>query len=124
MINTMSHINIFRLKDNIIKKLREKYTSNTLIIHSQCCYHDLFNQTQTNKCLILNINITLTNCTIIVLLFNETSNKITVVYNPHKQTVQLILIRRNIQDKSISILEAIHIEMILTNTCLDSLFET
>ena len=34
MINIMSHINIFRLKENVIKKLREKYTSNTLIIHS------------------------------------------------------------------------------------------
>ena len=34
MINIMSYINIFRLKYNIIKKLREKYTSNTLIIHS------------------------------------------------------------------------------------------
>ena len=42
MINIMSYINIFRWKDNVIKKLREKYTSNTLIIHSQCCYHDLF----------------------------------------------------------------------------------
>ena len=40
----------------------------------------------------LNINITLTNYIIIVLLFNETSNKITVIYNPHQQTVQLILI--------------------------------
>ena len=80
----MSYINIFILKDNIIKKLREKYTSNTLIIHSQCYYHDLFNKTKTNKCLILNINITLTNYTIIVLLFNEISNKITVIYNTHK----------------------------------------
>ena len=41
IINTISYMNIFRLKDNIIKKLREKYTSNTLIIHSQY-YHDLF----------------------------------------------------------------------------------
>ena len=71
----------------------------------------------------MNINITLTNYTIIVLLFNETSNKIKVIYNPHKQTIQLILIRRNIPDKSISTLEATHIEMILTNSCLDSLFE-
>ena len=80
----MSYINIFILKYNIIKKLREKYTSNVLIIPSQYYYHYLFNQTQTNKCLILNINITLTNYTIIVLLFNETSNKITVIYNPHE----------------------------------------
>ena len=72
----------------------------------------------------MNKNITLINCTIIVLSFNETSNKITVVYNPHKQTVQLILIRRNIQDKSISTLEVTHIEMILTNACFDSLFES
>ena len=72
----------------------------------------------------MNINITLINCTIIVLLFNETSNKITVIYNPHKQTFQLILIRINIPDKNISTLEAIHIEMILTNACFDSLFET
>ena len=99
IINIMSYINIFRLKDNIIKKLREKYTSNTLIILSQYYYHDLFNQTKTNKYLILNINITLINCTIVVLLFNETSNKITVVYNPNKQTIQLILIRRNIPNK-------------------------
>ena len=70
IINIMSHINIFILKDNIIKKLREKYTSNVLIILSQCYYHYLFNQTQTNKCLMLNINITLTNCTNIILLFN------------------------------------------------------
>ena len=71
----------------------------------------------------MNINITLINYTIIVLLFNETSNKITVVYNPHKQTVQLILIRRNIQNKSISTLEVTHIEMMLINSCFDSLFE-
>ena len=72
----------------------------------------------------MNINITLINCTIIVLSFNETSNKITVVYNPHKQTVQLILIWRNILNKSISTLEVTHIKMMLTNSCLDSLFET
>ena len=71
----------------------------------------------------MNINITLTNYTIIVLSFYETSNKIIVIYNPYQQTVQLILIRRNIPNKNISILEATHIEMILTNSCLDLLFE-
>ena len=57
----------------------------------------------------LNINITLISYTIIVLLFYETSNKITVIYNPYKQTIQLILIR-NIQDKNISTLEVTHIK--------------
>ena len=42
MINIMSYMNRFILKDNIIKKLREKYTSNVLIIPSQYYYHYLF----------------------------------------------------------------------------------
>ena len=71
----------------------------------------------------MNINITLINYTIIVLLFNEISNKITISYNPHKQTVQLILIRRNISNENISTLEVTHIEIILTNTYFDSSFE-
>ena len=58
----------------------------------------------------LNININLTNYIIVVLSFNETSNKITVIYNPHQQTIQLILIRRNIPNKSISTLEVTYKE--------------
>ena len=45
------------------------------------------------------------------------------VNNPEQQAAQLILMGKNIPDKSINTLEAAHTEMELTNACLDSLFE-
>ena len=71
----------------------------------------------------LNTNIILTNCTNIALSFPKTDNQITVVNNPEQQAAQLILMGKNIPDKSINTLEAAHTEMELTNACLDSLFE-
>ncbi len=71
----------------------------------------------------LNTNITLTNCTNIALSFPQTDNQISVVFNPEQQAAQLILMGKNIPDKSINTLEAAHTEMELTNACLDSLFE-
>ena len=71
----------------------------------------------------MNTNITLTNCTNIALSFPKTDNQITVVNNPEQQAAQLILMGKNIPDKSINTLEAAHTEMELTNACLDSLFE-
>ena len=68
-------------------------------------------------------NITLTNCTNIALSFPQTDNEITVSKNPEQQAAQLILMGKNIPDKSINTLEAAHAEMELTNACLDSLFE-
>ena len=71
----------------------------------------------------MNTNITLTNCTNIALSFPKTDNQIIVVNNPEQQAAQLILMGKNIPDKSINTLEAAHTEMELTNACLDSLFE-
>ncbi len=119
----MSHINGFRLKDSVISRLRSKYASKPLIIPAQVCKHDLFAQRPTAGGLKLNTNITLTNCTNIALSFPQTDNEISVVKNPEQQAAQLILMGKNIPDKSINTLEAAHTEMILTNACLDSLFE-
>ena len=123
MNNVMSHINGFRLKDSVISTLKSKYTSKPLIIPAQVCKHDLFAQRPTTGGLILNTNITLTNCTNITLSFPQTDNEISVVKNPEQQSAQLILIGKNIPDKSINTLEAAHAEIELTNACLDSLFE-
>ena len=123
MNNAMSHINGFRLKDSVINSLRAKYASKPLIIPAQVCKHDLFAQRPTASGLKLNTNITLTNCTNIALSFPQTSNEITVAKNPEQQAAQLIVMGKNIPDKSINTLEAAHTEMILTNACLDSLFE-
>ena len=71
----------------------------------------------------MNTNITLTNCTNIALSFPQTDNEITVAKNPEQQAAQLILMGKNIPDKSINTLETAHSEMELTNACLDSLFE-
>ena len=46
-----------------------------------------------------------------------------MVNNPEQQAAQLILMGKNIPDKSINTIEAAHTEMELTNACLDSLFE-
>ena len=123
MNNAMSHIYGFRLKDNVINQLRNKYSSKPLIIPAQICKHDLFAQRPTAGGLKLNTNITLTNCTNIALSFPKTDNQITVVNNPEQQAAQLILMGKNIPDKSINTLEAAHTEMELVNACLDSLFE-
>ena len=123
MNNAMSHINGFRLKDNVIQSLRSKYSSKPLIIPAQVCKHDLFAQRPTAGGLKLNTNITLTNCTNIALSFPQTDNEISVVKNPEQQAAQLILMGKNIPDKSINTLEAAHVEMELTNAALDSLFE-
>ncbi len=123
MNNAMSHINGFRLKDSVISALRSKYASKPLIIPAQVCKHDLFAQRPTAGGLKLNTNITLTNCTNIALSFPQTDNEISVVKNPEQQAAQLILMGKNIPDKSINTLEAAHTEMELTNACLDSLFE-
>ena len=93
-----------------------------MIIPAQVCKHDLFAQRPTAGGLKLNTNITLTNCTNIALSFPQTDNEISVVKNPEQQAAQLILMGKNIPDKSINTLEAAHTEMILTNACLDSLF--
>ena len=97
--------------------------SKPLIIPAQICKHDLFAQRPTAGGLKLNTNITLTNCTNIALSFPQTDNEISVVKNPEQQAAQLILMGKNIPDKSINTLEAAHTEMELTNACLDSLFE-
>ena len=123
MNNAMSHVNGFRLKDSVIKQLQAKYTSKPLIIPAQICKHDLFAQRPTANGLKLNTNITLTNCTNIALSFPQTANEITVVKNPEQQAAQLIVMGKNIPDKSINTLEAAHCEMCLTNAALDSLFE-
>ena len=123
MNNAMSHIYGFRLKDSVIRQLVSKYSSKPLIIPAQVCKHDLFAQRPTAGGLKLNTNITLTNCTNIALSFPKTDNQITVVNNPEQQAAQLILMGKNIPDKSINTLEAAHTEMELTNACLDSLFE-
>ena len=123
MNNAMSHINGFRLKDSVIAALRNKYSSKPLIIPAQVCKHDLFAQRPTAGGLKLNTNITLTNCTNIALSFPQTDNQISVVHNPEQQSAQLIVMGKNIPDKSINTLEAAHAEMSLTNACLDSLFE-
>ena len=123
MNNALSHINGFRLKDSVIQKLQSKYSSKPLIIPAQVCKHDLFAQRPTSGGLKLNTNITLTNCTNIALSFPQTDNEITVAKNPEQQAAQLILMGKNIPDKSINTLEAAHTEMELTNACLDSLFE-
>ena len=119
----MSHIYGFRLKDSVIRQLVSKYSSKPLIIPAQVCKHDLFAQRPTAGGLKLNTNITLTNCTNIALSFPKTDNQITVVNNPEQQAAQLILMGKNIPDKSINTLEAAHTEMELANACLDSLFE-
>ena len=123
MNNAMSHINGFRLKDSVISQLKSKYSSKPLIIPAQVCKHDLFAQRPTAGGLKLNTNITLTNCTNIALSFPQTDNEISVVKNPEQQAAQLILMGKNIPDKSINTLEAAHTEMELTNASLDSLFE-
>ena len=123
MNNAMSHINGFRLKDSVISQLRQKYASKPLIIPAQVCKHDLFAQRPTAGGLKLNTNITLTNCTNIALSFPQTDNQISVVHNPEQQSAQIIVMGKNIPDKSINTLEAAHAEMSLTNACLDSLFE-
>ena len=123
MNNSMSHIYGFRLKDSVISQLRNKCSSKPLIIPAQVCKHDLFAQRPTAGGLKLNTNITLTNCTNIALSFPQTDNEISVVKNPEQQAAQLILMGKNIPDKSINTLEAAHTEMELTNACLDSLFE-
>ena len=123
MTNAMSHINGFRLKDKIISQLRSKYSSKPLIIPAQHCNHDLFSQMPTSKGLKLNTNITLTNCTNIVLSFPQTPNQISVVHNPEQNAAQLIVMGKNIPDKAQSTLEAAHCENMLTNAMLDSLFE-
>lgn len=123
MNNAMSHINGFRLKDNVISSLKSKYSQKPLIIPAQVCKHDLFPQHPAAGGLKLNTNITLTNCTNIALSFPQTDNEISVVKNPEQQAAQLILMGKNIPDKSINTLEAAHTEMELTNACLDSLFE-
>ena len=123
MNNAMSHINGFRLKDSVIETLRRKYASKPLIIPAQVCKHDLFAQRPTANGLKLNTNITLTNCTNIALSFPQTANEITVAKNPEQQAAQLIVMGKNIPDKSINTLEAAHCEMMLSNACLDSLFE-
>ena len=123
MNNAMSHIYGFRLKDSVISQLRNKYASKPLIIPAQICKHDLFAQRPTAGGLKLNTNITLTNCTNIALSFPQTDNEISVVKNPEQQAAQLILMGKNIPDKSINTLEAAHTEMELSNACLDSLFE-
>ena len=94
-----------------------------MIIPAQVCKHDLFAQRPTAGGLKLNTNITLTNCTNIALSFPQTDNQISVVHNPEQQSAQLIVMGKNIPDKSINTLEAAHAEMSLTNACLDSLFE-
>jgi hypothetical protein len=123
MNNAMSHINGFRLKDSVISALKAKYASKPLIIPAQICIHDTFSQTSKLNGLKLNTNITLTNCTNIALSFPQTADEITVAKNPEQQAAQLILMGKNIPDKSINTLEAAHTEMMLTNACLDSLFE-
>ena len=123
MNNAMSHVNGFRLKDSVIAALRAKYSKQPLIIPGQVCKHDLFAQRPTNGGLKLNTNITLTNCTNIALSFPQTDNEISVVKNPEQQAAQLILMGKNIPDKSINTLEAALAEMMLTNASLDSLFE-
>ena len=123
MNNALSHINGFRLKDSVIEKLKSKYSSRPLIIPAQVCKHDLFAQRPASGGLKLNTKITLTNCTNIALSFPQTDNEITVAKNPEQQAAQLILMGKNIPDKSINTLEAAHTEMELTNACLDSLFE-
>jgi len=123
MNNAMSHINGFRLKDSVITALRNRYSTKPLIIPAQVCKHDLFAQRPTAGGLKLNTNITLTNCTNIALSFPQTDNQISVVHNPEQQSAQLIVMGKNIPDKSINTLEAAHAEMSLTNACLDSLFE-
>lgn len=123
MNNAMSHIYGFRLKDSVKQSLINKYSSKPLIIPAQICNHDLFAQRPIAGGLKLNTNITLTNCTNIALSFPQTDNEITVVKNPEQQAAQLILMGKNIPDKSINTLEAAHTEMQLSNACLDSLFE-
>ena len=123
MNNAMSHINGFRLKDSVIKQLQAKYASRPLIIPAQICKHDLFAQRPTAGGLKLNTNITLTNCTNIALSFPQTANEITVAKNPEQQAAQLIVMGKNIPDKSVGTLDAAHCEMCLTNAALDSLFE-
>ena len=100
-----------------------KYSSKPLIIPAQVCKHDLFAQRPTAGGLKLNTNITLTNCTNIELSFPKTDNQITVVNNPEQQAAQLILMGKNISDKSINTLDAANTTMELTNACLDSLCE-
>lgn len=123
MTNAMIHVNGFRLKDSVIASLKQKYASKPLIIPAQSCNHDLFGQLPTSKGLKLNTNITLTNCTNIALSFPQTSNQITVSHNPEQNAAQLIIMGKNIPDKAQSTLEAAHCENMLTNACLDSLFE-
>ena len=123
MNNAMSHVYGFRLKDSVKNALINKYQKRPLIIPAQVCNHDLFAQRPVPGGLKLNTNITLTNCTNIALSFPQTDNEITVSKNPEQQSAQLILMGKNIPDKSINTLEAAHTEMELSNACLDSLFE-
>ena len=83
----------------------------------------IFAQRASANGLKLNTNITLTNCTTMALSFPQTDNQITCVNNQEQRAAQLILMGKNIPNKSINTLEAAHAEMCLSNACLDSLFE-
>ena len=67
----------------------------------------------------LNTNITLTNCTNIALSFPQTDNQISVVFHPEQQAAQLILMGKNIPDKSINTLEGPRNFAPLCNFCIN-----
>lgn len=117
-----SFINGFNIKQESKQSLLTKFSDKPLMIPGQWVEHYNFSQMPTRSNMRCNIIIPLWNASQIIATFPNSSNQLTVSYNPHLESVQMHVNDRILPDKFVTTLDHAHSEMILNALGLDSLF--
>lgn len=122
IVEAKSYVYGFNIKESAKQNILRVFQQNNFIIPSQSIEWHQLSQLPTINQIRSTIQVPMFNASQIIFTFPNSANKLTVMKNPHLESVQCHIADRIIPDKFFTTLDNSHAEMIIANLNMDSLF--